>query len=234
MGGKPFSAVDLILINLSHDFDRRVRKQSWSRNLNSLQTSLRVCVCVCVCASALCVCISVCVCVCTCVCVACVCVWVCLCVWVWCVHVCVCVFGCVCQCCVCECLSVCTWVCVCVWCRCGSRIWSGSQLPRQKLADVLEWSGVAQVKRKSVVGVQGFNAQIRILPHSRDSFSLIFAVYVMYVWVVCVSVRAVWCIFCACGVHSDTNFTGRWKELVEGQGWQWSGWVGVGWVAILK
>ena len=59
------------------------------------------------------------------------------------------------------------------------------QLLRLKVADVVEQS--CMNKASSVAGVQGslkgigsfwvFNGQICILPHSRDSFSLIFDIY---------------------------------------------------------
>ena len=51
--------------------------------------------------------------------------------------------------------------------RCGLRIWSrGTQLLRLKVADIVKWPGFWV-----------FNAQIRSLPHSRGSFSLIFCIY---------------------------------------------------------
>ena len=72
--------------------------------------------------------------------------------------------------------------------RCRSRIWSrgGPQLLRPKVADVVKRSRASEVSNLQL-GVQGplkgpgsfwvFNAQICILTHSRDSFSLIFDIY---------------------------------------------------------
>ena len=72
--------------------------------------------------------------------------------------------------------------------RCGSRIWSrgGALVLRPKVADVVKRSRVSKMSNFAA-GVQGplkgpgsfwvFNAQICILPHSRDSFSLIFDIY---------------------------------------------------------
>ena len=61
----------------------------------------------------------------------------------------------------------------------------GPQLVRLKVADVAKWSD--ERSEQSAAGVQGplkgpgsfwvFNAQICILTHSRDSFSLIFDIY---------------------------------------------------------
>ena len=61
----------------------------------------------------------------------------------------------------------------------------GPQLLRLKVVNVVKWNCVN--KELSVAGVQGllkgpgsfwvFNAQIYTLPHSRDSFSLIFDIY---------------------------------------------------------
>ena len=72
--------------------------------------------------------------------------------------------------------------------RCGSGIWSrgGPQLLRPKVADIVEWSCTSKVSYlqpgsracfKGPGSFWVFNAQIYILPHSRDSFTLIFVIY---------------------------------------------------------
>ena len=57
----------------------------------------------------------------------------------------------------------------------------GPQLLRPKVADVAEWSHASKVSGQGLLKGSGsfwiFNAQICILPHSRDSFSLIFDIY---------------------------------------------------------
>ena len=71
--------------------------------------------------------------------------------------------------------------------RCGSRIWSrGAPASKAESCQCSE-AKLCERSEQSVAGVQGllkgpgsfwgFNAQICILTHSRDSFSLIFDIY---------------------------------------------------------
>ena len=52
----------------------------------------------------------------------------------------------------------------------------GSHFPRPKVADVAEWSCASKASYMRP-GFWVFNAQICILPHSRETFSLIFDIY---------------------------------------------------------
>ena len=55
------------------------------------------------------------------------------------------------------------------------------KLPRLKVADVAEWSKLSATEVQGLLKGPGsfwvFIAQIYILPHSRDSFSLTFDIY---------------------------------------------------------
>ena len=64
--------------------------------------------------------------------------------------------------------------------RCGSRIWSGGGQASEAESHRHSESELHKQSEQFVVGPGSFwvfNAQICILPHSRDSFSLIFDIY---------------------------------------------------------